>query len=102
PTKIGNPDRRAVDRFNHQRVEDFWICNPPHCPQRVLSYVLGHVATGCVGVLSNDCGSNFGDRNLVSGKTIGINPDVDGATQPSDYRYLTDAGGALKNRLYNL
>ena len=60
-----------------------------------------HVAARRIRVLPDDCVANSGDGYLVSGQTIRVNPDVDGAAQSTDDAHFADSGRAFNLNLYN-
>ena len=62
----------------------------------------GDVAAGHVGVLADERVAHRGDRELVGGEPVGVDPDVDRALEPADQPHLADAVGALELHLDDL
>src|SRR4029450_9359985 len=92
---VAHADRYAVEGGHHEVVEGAGLGDAAHRPQRRLVEPGGHVAPGQVGILGNEGIAHVGDRDLVGGQPIGVDPDADGAGQAAHDTDLADAGRPL-------
>ncbi len=74
----------------------------PSCAATASSSAAGDVAAGHVGVLPHDGVAHGGDRNLVGGQPVGIDPDVDRALEPADDSTSPTPADALELHLDDL
>ena len=74
----------------------------PDGAQRPLVDVGGDVAAGQVGVLLLQRVADLGDRQLVGGEAIGLDPDVHRALEAADDLHFADARRALERHLDDL
>ena len=81
----------AVARRDDEVVERPRLGDAAHRAQRLLADLAGDVAAGHVGVLADERVAHRGDRELVGGQPVGVDPDVDGALEPADDLDLADA-----------
>src|SRR5262249_50485257 len=77
PADVTQAHRGAIDRGDHEVVERPRIDHAAHGADRLLLPPGGDVAPGKVRVLPDDGVADGGDRNLVGGEAIGLDPDVD-------------------------
>ena len=99
---VAHADRRPVDGGDDQVVERPGVDHPPHGPERLLLPARRDVAAGEIGVLPDDGVADGGDRDLVGGQPVGLDPDVDGALQAADQLHLADAQRPLEVDLHRL
>ena len=102
PADVAHADGHAVARGDDQVVEGARIDDAAHRAQRLLARRAGDVAAGQVGVLPRQRVAHGGDRQLIGGQPVGVDPDVDGALEAADDLDLADAGRALEKRLDDL
>src|SRR5262249_8146240 len=102
PADVTQAHRGAIDRGDHEVVERPRIDHAAHGADRLLLPPGGDVAPGKVRVLPDDGVADGGDRNLVGGEAIGLDPDVDGPQEPADQPYLADPERALEVDLHRL
>ena len=99
---VADADRRAVARGHDQVVELAGIAEAPDGAQRALVDVGRDVAAGQVRVLLLQRIADFGDRQLVGGEAVGLDPDAHRPLEPADDLHFANAGRALERHLDDL
>ncbi len=87
---VAYANRRAVHRRHGEIVELARRDDAPHGAQDFFLSAAGDVAAGDVGVLAPDGVAHGGDRNLIGGEAIGVDPDIDCPVQVADQPNLAN------------
>ena len=90
------------DGGDHDVVERARVGDAPERAQRRLAHARGDVAAGHVGVLADQRVAHRGDRELIGGEPVRLDPHVDRAVEPADQAHLADAVRALELHLDDL
>ena len=98
---VANADRRAAMIGDGDVIEVAWIGDAADGAERLLALRRGDVAAGAVRVLAHDGVAHGGDRDLVRGEFVVINPDVDGAVEAAVDLDFADAERTFEMNFYN-
>ena len=94
---VAHADRRAVARGDRPgRRRPAARRRGPSCAATLAARSAGDVAAGEVGVLAHDRVAHRGDRDLVGGQPVGVDPDVDRALEAADDPHLADAAASAR------
>ncbi len=93
--RIGAPLTVATTRsLNALRMRD-----ASHGAQHLFLRAAGDIAAGDIGILTLDRVAHCGDRNLIGGQTVGVDPDIDGAFKTADDAHFADARPSVRAAL---
>ena len=99
---VAHANRRSVHGGDDEIIESFRVGDPSHGAQHLLARAARHIAAGDISILPLDGVSHRSDGNLVSGQSVRVYPNVDGAFQAADEANLSHADGTLELHLDDL
>ncbi len=100
---VAHADRRAVDGGDDEVVEAARVVDAAHaCAASARAAPPVTLPPGTSAFCRRDRVAHGGDRQLVGGQAVGVDPDVDRALEAADDLHLADAGGALELHLDDL
>jgi hypothetical protein len=73
-----------------------WISETTERSERQFFFTRGYVATWNISILSSQRLANRRNWNLVCGKSISIDPNIDRTIKTPDHTNLTDSTNAFK------